>query len=217
MQHRPRIALGIWLAGVFVVFVGTAMAQETLPWPPDFAAGVKMGVPEHPGLVEISGLAASRKTPGVLWVHNDSGGGPVVYAINESGALLATVKLPAVKALDWEDMAIGPGEKAGEWYIYVGDTGNNNQTKKQLSVVRFLEPDLEVEQTHTTITLPSVERFVFTYPDPEKKVYDCETLLVDPLTSELFFVTKGRGSDEGRSYVFRAVPPFSVSDLTPSN
>ena len=33
-------------------------------------------------LVEISGITWSRRHPGTYWVHNDSGGGPYLYAID---------------------------------------------------------------------------------------------------------------------------------------
>ena len=35
-------------------------------------------------LVEVSGLAAGRRNPDVLWTHNDSGNGPV-FAIDQAG------------------------------------------------------------------------------------------------------------------------------------
>ena len=39
-----------------------------------------------PDLPEASGLAVSRRTPGVLWSHNDSGE-PLVFALTEKGAV----------------------------------------------------------------------------------------------------------------------------------
>ena len=59
-------------------------------------------------LRESSGLAVSRRQPGVLWSHNDSGDGPNLYAIDLSGRLLATIPVANAAARDWEDIASGP-------------------------------------------------------------------------------------------------------------
>jgi hypothetical protein len=56
---------------------------------PKFLAGRKVGTIEPARINEASGIAASRKNPGVLWVHNDDGP-PWVYALNSEGKLLGT-------------------------------------------------------------------------------------------------------------------------------
>ena len=43
--------------------------------------GEEVGTVADPAVVELSGIVASRAHPGVLWVHNDSGGAPAVYAL----------------------------------------------------------------------------------------------------------------------------------------
>ena len=50
----------------------------------------------------------SRAQPGVLWSHNDSGDGPNLNAIDQSGRLLAIVPVANAVARDWEDIASGP-------------------------------------------------------------------------------------------------------------
>src|SRR5690606_1795107 len=45
-----------------------------------------------PELEEASGLAASRRHAGVLWMHNDSGGEPEVFAVDSTGAVLGRVR-----------------------------------------------------------------------------------------------------------------------------
>ena len=56
--------------------------------------------------------------PQVLWAHNDSRGGANVYAINTDGVLVSSWNLEGVIALDWEDIAAGPGPVAGVNYLY---------------------------------------------------------------------------------------------------
>ncbi|MGH9267370.1 MAG: hypothetical protein ACRD0D_04255, partial [Acidimicrobiales bacterium] len=51
-----------------------------------YGAPVKLGDLGDPAVKESSGLAASRRNPGRLWTHNDSGDGPLVYCLERSGA-----------------------------------------------------------------------------------------------------------------------------------
>jgi hypothetical protein len=61
---------------------------------------------------EASGIVASRQNPGVLWVHNDSGAPPRVFAINARGDLLGICNVGGAKIRDWEDIAVGPGSRS---------------------------------------------------------------------------------------------------------
>ena len=54
---------------------------------------------------EISGLAASRQHPGVIWALNDSGDRAHVYALAPDGEVLATLWLRGARNIDWEDLA----------------------------------------------------------------------------------------------------------------
>ena len=64
---------------------------------------------QDPVLDEVSGVVASRVHPPVLWVHNDSGGKPAVYAIAPDGTSLGAYRVDGARAVDWEDIAVGPG------------------------------------------------------------------------------------------------------------
>ncbi|NLT76895.1 MAG: hypothetical protein GXX98_10255, partial [Planctomycetes bacterium] len=85
------------------------MSCATLAWSDEFAPGVEAGIVRTPLIQEASGLVASRKNPGVLWVHNDSGDTARVFAIDTRGNLLGVCSVTGAKARDWEDIAIGPG------------------------------------------------------------------------------------------------------------
>jgi hypothetical protein len=59
---------------------------------------------------EISGLATSHRHPGVLYLHNDSGDGPYIYAVDASTCqTLATLTVRGIDPRDAED-----GGKRGE-------------------------------------------------------------------------------------------------------
>jgi len=153
----------------------------------DFLEGQKVGQIQSPRLTEISGLVASRRTPGVLWVHNDSGDGPFVYTVNLKGDLLAVYHVTGAQARDWEDIAIGPGPQPGMDYLYIGDTGDNTGQYPSLTIYRVQEPAVDPHARGLDAKTKPVEAIRMVYPDGPR---DAETLLVDPLTRDLYIVSK---------------------------
>ena len=125
---------------------------------PNFAAGVLTGRTPLVGITEASGIAASRRNPGTLWIHNDSGAGPRVYALSMMGATLAIYDLGGASARDWEDIAVGPGPVAGSSYLYVGDIGDNAESRTSIDVYRVAEPDVKSGSPTTHSTLGGVDR-----------------------------------------------------------
>jgi hypothetical protein len=133
----------------------------------------------------------------VFWLHNDSGDGARVFAIDDTGATLAVLALDGAIALDWEDMALGPGPEPGVDYLYMGDIGDNPELRATITVYRVAEPDPTIGDG----TLQGVVPLVLAYPDDS---HDAETLLSDPETGDLFVVTK---AESGMSGVYRAAFP----------
>lgn len=134
-----------------------------------------------PGLGEASGITASRRTPGLLWAHNDSGD-PAVYALDLSGSIKHRVLLAGAAVDDWEDIAIAacPGGSC----LYVADIGDNGARRRRITIYRVPEPELSDKATQP------VEAFHATYPDGS---HDAEALFVLP-SGDLFIVTKNRGA-----------------------
>jgi hypothetical protein len=158
-----------------------------------------------PKLRETSGLAASRLTPGVLWAHNDSGNAPVLYALDEAGALLAELPLPVV-GLDWEDMAAGPGP-GGSPYLWVADAGDNLTLRPNATIYRLPEPTVAPGATAGTLPATGLERITVAYPDGP---HDVETLLVDPVTGDAFLV--GKETDQDRTVPVYRLPATDLND-----
>lgn len=158
------------------------------------------------GLDEVSGLVASREQPGVLWVHNDSGDDARVYAIRGDGSLVATVEVAGASAYDWEDMAIVSGPEAGDDTLYMGDMGDNREERRDIAVYKVSEPDVAAvpdgaaapEGAERVSTSEPATRFVLRFPDG---AHDAETLLADPVSGDLYVITKDL---QGRSGVYRA-------------
>ena len=173
---------------------------------PTFMDGVQVGTVESNLLVEISGVAASRKNADVLWVHNDSGDSARIYAMSIQGKHLGVYNLLGASATDWEDIAIGPGPVEGQDYIYVGDTGDNGRQRSSVTVYRVAEPLVSATQDPVTVNLDNVDALPMRYPG--SAVYDCETLLVDPLSGDIFLVTRDR-EGQGVARLFRNPAPHT--------
>src|SRR5690606_12217840 len=135
-----------------------------------------------PELSEASGLAASRRHAGVLWLHNDSGSDSELFAVDSTGTVLGRVRVTDAENDDWEDIALGPCP-AGEC-LYIADTGDNDEEREAVTVYRVPEPD-----PADTVTLPA-ERLHLRYPDGPR---DAEALFVTP-DARVHLVSKGRTS-----------------------
>jgi len=130
-------------------------------------------------IAEASGVAISRKHPGILWVHNDDA--PVIlFATDSTGAIKGRVRVPGIKKADAEDIAIAPCN--GQSCVYIGDIGDNRHTRTDRAIYRVPEP----APTDSITAVP--ERFPFALPGRSD---DAEALFIQP-GGALYLVTKGR-------------------------
>ena len=136
-------------------------------------------------LPEISGLTASRRHPGVFWMHNDSHDAQVLYAVDGEGHVRASLELP-VANIDWEDIA--SYERDGRAFLLVADTGDNGGLRQELVVHEVEEP-----QTLTDARAELVRSIRFRWPDGPR---DCEALTVDMATQSIWLVSKKRKPPE---------------------
>lgn len=133
------------------------------------------------GVGESSGLAAGRRSPGIFWTHNDSGGEPVVFAVDAAGNLLGIVRVTGAANRDWEDAAAGPCP-AGDC-LYLADTGNNNARRDQPEPVLWRIP----EPAPTDSASAPAERFRARFPRGSP---DTEAVFVLP-DGGVYLITKG--------------------------
>src|SRR5262245_49162472 len=108
--------LGWFRIGLLIICLvnGGALLRAACPTCASFDAGIVSGVVSFGALTEASGIAASARNPGVLWTHNDGGGGKI-WALSTNAARLATFDVSHVD--DLEDIAVGPGPAAGVSYL----------------------------------------------------------------------------------------------------
>src|SRR6476660_5572829 len=128
---RPSLAL---IAAAVAVAAAVGACQPPpppAPKPPVLEAACAhtltastVGTIASNALAETSGIAASRRASGVWWVHNDSGDRARVFAIGNDGRDLGEFDLAGAAAVDWEDIAVGPGPSAGTSSLYLADIGD---------------------------------------------------------------------------------------------
>ena len=143
-------------------------------------------------LPEASGLALSRRTPGVLWSHNDSGNATVLFALDVAGALRGPIRVP-VLTRDWEDVSSGRCP-AGDC-LYIADIGDNGFARSRIRIFRVPEPAPGEAET------AQPEMFSAAYADGP---HNAEALFV--IGADLFIVTRDRTGG-----LYRATPPLDGS------
>ena len=174
---------------VFSIYIVFASAQAVLAeWQPRFDVPVAIGTVKPDSLDELSGVAVSRRNPGVLWVHNDKGGDPRVYALDWTGRLLGKYEMEGASDRDYEDIAIGPGPEPGVHYVYVGNIGDNDEKYDSVFIYRFPEPAVSLDQTGKKYIVSGVEQIELVYPFGPR---DAEALMVD-VNGDIYLVTKYR-------------------------
>jgi hypothetical protein len=145
------------------------------------ASGVELPANLH----EASGAAWSRRTPGLLWTHDDSGQ-PVLFGVDSGGGERARVRVTGATNVNWEDIAQAACPAGGSC-LYVGDIGDNQARRPGITVYRVPEPD-----AGAAATAPA-EAFGATYPDGPQ---DAEAMFVLP-GSALYVATKGETGPAG--------------------
>ena len=150
-----------------------------------------------PGSIdESSGLETAAG--GEHWTHNDSGGEPKLYRINNSGAITRTLHVGNATNVDWEELA-----RSQDGHLYIGDFGNNENNRTNLRIYRITDPD-----DWTGDTIPA-EIIHFSYPDqtafpppPSAMNFDMEAMV--HFGGNLYLFSKNRTDPfTGFSKVYR--------------
>jgi hypothetical protein len=184
-----RISL---LGGLKVASAAVAIDVGT-PSCPVADPAVVTGNVDDGDLDEISGVAASPTDPDAYWVEEDSGNLPILVAVDDTGATLARHALPD-SFTDWEDLSAALDPSTGDPMLFLADIGDNGYSRSQIAVWVLPEPDTRSDGDVTAL------RMGLTYPDGP---HNAETLLVDPLTLDVYIVTKETGAASS-VYVKRA-------------
>jgi hypothetical protein len=151
-----------------------------------FSGPSEVGRLEAPPRNELSGLAASRRTPDLLWTHDDSGGEPVLYAVGLDGKLRGRLRVHRAPAIDWEDIAAG--ELGGKPVLIIGDTGDND-AKRTSGVALHIVDEPALAKLSPKIeehTMPFASLRVI-YEDGPR---DCEAIAFAEQERAVYLLTK---------------------------
>jgi len=177
MVRACALLVSILVAGCSAcAIVRAADGVQTLPDGAELAALIT-----DLRLAEVSGLAASRRHPGIVWMHNDSGESNTVFAVDGHGRVRASVTLP-VPNRDWEDMA--SFVRDGRSWLLLADSGDNGGLQRELALHLFEEPE-----TLADARLEQVRTIRFRWPDGPR---DCEAVAVDAAEGAIYLVSKKR-------------------------
>ena len=134
---------------------------------------------------EASGLAVSRLNRRILWVINDSGGGPWLYAIDTSGRDMGRFLVNGAENYDWEDMASFELENTA--YLLIADVGDNRRIRPFYTLFIIEEPPFNEIKSDRRTSVNLVRRIAFTYSDGPQ---DCESVAVDVENKRILLLTK---------------------------
>ncbi len=165
--------------------VPAAFAQQRTPIVAELT-----GTFRSPLITESSGVAASRRFPGVLWTHNDSGDDAIVYATDLAGDDLGRYLIPGARNQDWEDIALARCPDQPRDCLYVADTGDNHEHRKH--VILYIVPEPETRPTSATPreaarVAPGARSVRVRYPDRPR---DVEAIWINP-DGSVELVSKG--------------------------
>ncbi|MNU12081.1 hypothetical protein D3C71_01030 [compost metagenome] len=148
-------------------------------------------------LKEVSGIALSQDQK-IIWAIEDAGNKNVVYGLNRQGELVNDVLVENAENNDWEDIT---KDTAGN--IYIGDFGNNENDRQNLSILKL---DLKNDSQKSTKVIQTTK---FHYEGqtefPPKKsnlLYDCEAFVEKDGNFYLFTKNRSKGFD-GTFLVFQ--------------
>ncbi|MEZ4600671.1 MAG: hypothetical protein R2940_12860 [Syntrophotaleaceae bacterium] len=144
----------------------------------------KAGHLQSSGLTEASGLAASRRHPGVLWAVNDSGNQPLLFAFDQRGVSLGEVLVKGAANVDWEDLAAFSWR--GENWLLVADVGDN-RGQRPLVVLHFFREPVPDSKGRFAGEIRPAWSLSLTYPEGPR---DCEAVAVDEKAGKILLLSK---------------------------
>ena len=182
----------VFFISLLIVLLSPAKAQVkgTTDFWPLFFPQLKAELPEE--VRETSGLFFYHSR---LWTHNDSGGKPILYALDTTTfEVVQRITLAHVKNKDWEDVCTD-GVK-----VYVGDFGNNKGDRKDLRIYTFPLSSIP-DEGDATVTVDSIN---FTFGDQtdftKRKVHDFDCEAFFATDDCIYLLSKGWETGTTRLY-----------------
>ncbi|WP_336715391.1 hypothetical protein [Chryseobacterium mucoviscidosis] len=150
-------------------------------------------------LKEVSGITLSQDS-NTIWAIEDQGNKNVIYGVDRKGNLTSDVLVENAENHDWEDIT---KDAAGN--IYIGDFGNNENDRQNLSILKV---DLkDASQKSTKVTQTTTFHYEGQTEFPPKKsnwLYDCEAFV--EMNGNFYLFTKNRSKGFDGTFLVFQVP-----------
>jgi hypothetical protein len=159
---------------------------------------------------ETSGLICIK---GRLFSHNDSGNEPIIYEIDTTnGCILNLYPISGAVNVDWEDIT------CDDSFLYIGDFGNNNGTRKDLCIYkiginRILKNDTNLKPEKINFSFSNQTSFS---SQPYTTNFDVEALA--SIDNQLIVFTKNWGNNRCDIYTCPKTPgTFNLTKIDSFN
>ena len=162
-----------------------------------------------PRIDEASGIGVGIRSPGVVYVHNDSGDSARFFALDgTTGRPLTVFYVPDATNVDWEDLAVAR-DASGVASVWLADIGDNDAKRSEVRIYRVDEPAVEPSASGSTRTTAEPQVWRLRYPSGP---VNAESLAVAP-GGAAYIVTKSVFGDSA-VYAVPATPdPNRVQTL----
>lgn len=146
-------------------------------------------------LKEVSGITTYNN---FLWAIADSGNKNLIFQLTENGKIVKEITVTNATNIDWEDLT-----KDSDGNLYIGDFGNNDNTRKDLCIYAVSKDSLQKTKIN------SIAKISFNYPEqiyfPPIKTemkYDAEAFIV--FKNHFYIFTKNRSKNfDGTTLLYR--------------
>ena len=172
------------IAAALLVLAAVSVRGQT-PWAEVTADAHRSGTFRNRALQESSGVAVSRRAPGILWTFNDSGNAPWLFATDTLGTDRGVFEVASAANYDWEAMALAPCGTSR--CIYLADTGDNLQNRSAVRLYRLPEPSLGDHAGGERRRTATAQALDVRFPDGAR---DVEAMFVDP-GGNTYLISKG--------------------------
>lgn len=145
---------------------------------------------ENSGIASFGGNSA--------WFVEDNGNSDNIYKTDLQGNIIRQLEVKNAKNRDWEDLT---KDKKGN--LYIGDFGNNGNTRKNLIIYKLPNPTTEKGEKITAkkikFNYPEQENFP---PKKEQLIFDAEAFFHH--NNHLYIFTKNRATPfTGKTSIYR--------------
>ncbi len=138
---------------------------------------------------------------------NDSKGEAELYVFDTIGELSRTIRIDNATNMDWEDLA-----EDAEGFIYIADSGNNDNERTDLKIYRIPSPDTFTENLVTAESISFSYENQTQFPPPDSAAFfDSEAFFV--FNDSIFLFIKDRSKPfEGKTLMYQI--PATLGDHT---